>query len=53
MMAMRSRLMAYSKGLPNGKRLRAALCKIESLTGLDDLIAEYMDFAREREEALV
>jgi tRNA-dihydrouridine synthase B len=51
MMAMRSRLMAYSKGLPGGKRLRSALCKIESITGLEDLGAEYMDYHRSRGEA--
>ncbi len=47
MMAMRSRLMAYSKGMPGGKRLRAALCQIESIAGLDELAAEYMEFHRQ------
>ena len=48
MMAMRSRLMAYSKGLPGGKRLRSALCKVESVTRLDELAAEYLDYYKGR-----
>ena len=51
MMAMRSRLMAYSKGLPGGKRLRSAFCKVESIAGLDELAADYMDYHAKRESA--
>jgi tRNA-dihydrouridine synthase B len=43
MMAMRSRLMAYTKGLPAGKRLRAALCRVESLGELEDIAGEYLN----------
>ena len=42
MMAMRSRLMAYTKGLPGGKRLRSALCKVESLCELEDIAEKYL-----------
>lgn len=43
MMAMRSRLMAYTKGLPGGKRLRAALCRVESLGELEDIAGDYLN----------
>jgi tRNA-dihydrouridine synthase B len=43
MMAMRSRLMAYTKGLPGGKRLRAALCRVESLCELEDIADDYLN----------
>lgn len=43
MMAMRSRLMAYTKGLPGGKRLRAALCRVESLGELEDIADDYLN----------
>ena len=42
MMAMRSRLMAYTKGLPGGKRLRVALCRVESLDQLNEIAAGHM-----------
>ncbi|MEM7384597.1 MAG: tRNA dihydrouridine synthase DusB [Verrucomicrobiota bacterium] len=51
MQAMRSRLMAYSKGLPNGKMLRARFCHVSSVTELEDLAAEYLAFARDRSAA--
>lgn len=40
--AMRSRLMAYSKGLPSGKRLRERFAHVSSLTELEDIAAEYL-----------
>ena len=43
MMAMRSRLMAYTKGLPAGKRLRSALCRVESLGQLEDSANDYLN----------
>ena len=43
MQAMRSRLMAYSRGLPNGKRLRSTFATVSSLAHLDDIAAEYLD----------
>lgn len=51
MMSMRSRLMAYSKGLAGGKRVRTAICKVESVAGLDDLAAEYMDYLADRAQS--
>ncbi len=50
MMAMRSRLMAYSKGLPGGKRLRSKLCTVESTAMLEDIAAEYMDYYSRRDQ---
>lgn len=50
MMAMRSRLMAYSKGLPGGKRLRSALCTVESMAMLEDTAAEYLEYFAKRGE---
>jgi nifR3 family TIM-barrel protein len=40
--AMRSRLMAYSKGLPAGRRLRERFCHTQSIMELEDLAAEYL-----------
>lgn len=47
--AMRSRLMAYSKGLPAGRRLRERFCKMLSITELEDLAAEYLSHPRWQE----
>ena len=44
--AMRSRLMAYSKGLPAGRRLRERFCHLVSITELEDLAAEYLSHPR-------
>jgi nifR3 family TIM-barrel protein len=49
--AMRSRLMAYSKGLPAGRRLRDRFCHLQSLTELEDLAAEYLSHPRWQETA--
>ena len=42
MQAMRSRLMAYSKGLPAGKRLRARLAHVGTVMELEGMAAEYL-----------
>ena len=44
LMAMRSRLMAYSKGLPSGKRLRQRICKIVSMNEIKQLAEEHMNY---------
>ncbi|MFT4548991.1 MAG: tRNA-dihydrouridine synthase B [Verrucomicrobiales bacterium] len=51
MLAMRSRLMAYSRGLIGGKLLRTQFSSVSSLTELEDLIADYMEFHRSRQLA--
>ena len=43
MRAMRNRLMAYTQGLPGSKHLRVRFCKIESVTELEDIAAEYLN----------
>lgn len=40
MRAMRSRLLAYSKGLPGAKPLRPRLARVESLAELDDILEQ-------------
>ncbi len=47
--AMRSRLMAYSKGLPAGRRLRERFCQMQSIMELEDLAAEYLSHPRWQE----
>ena len=42
MRAMRSRLMAYSRGLPEGKRLRSRFAQVSSVTELEDVATEYL-----------
>ncbi len=42
MRAMRNRLMSYTQGLPGSKHLRVRFCKIESVTELEDIAAEYL-----------
>ena len=44
--AMRSRLMAYSKGLPAGRQLRQRFGAVQSLMELEDLAAEYLSHPR-------
>ena len=41
-MAMRSRLMAYSRGLIGGRHLRQKFSHVSSITELEDIAAEYM-----------
>jgi tRNA-dihydrouridine synthase B len=40
--SMRTRLMAYTSGLPGGKHLRVRFCSVESLAELEDIVAEYL-----------
>lgn len=40
--SMRSRLMAYSRGLPHGKQLRCQFSKVESLSELEDIAADHL-----------
>ncbi len=49
MMAMRSRLMAYSRGLVGGKLLRTQFSSVSSLAELEGLIAAYMEFHEARQ----
>jgi nifR3 family TIM-barrel protein len=42
MKAMRARLMAYTKGVPEGARLRERLSHVESLAQLDDIAATHL-----------
>ena len=39
---MRSRFMAYTRGMPGGPRLRDRLARVESLTELEDLAAFHL-----------
>jgi tRNA-dihydrouridine synthase B len=43
MRAMRARLMAYTRGMPGGPRLRDRLAHIESLAELEDLVVAHLD----------
>ncbi|MDF1850231.1 MAG: tRNA dihydrouridine synthase DusB [Verrucomicrobiales bacterium] len=43
MQSLRSRLMAYSKGLPQGKSLRTSFSTVSSITELEGIAAEYLD----------
>jgi len=49
MMAMRSRLMAYSRGLVGGKLLRTQFSSVSSLAELERIIAAYMEFYEARQ----
>ena len=49
MQAMRSRLMAYSRGMPGGKNLRIQFSSVESLMELDDIAARHLEFCERRE----
>ena len=51
MHSMRSRLMAYSRGMPDAKALRARFARVASLAELDDVIAAHLT-AVETERAL-
>ena len=47
--SMRSRLMAYSRGLPSGKLLRSRFSTVGSIGELEDIAAEYLTWHEERE----
>ncbi len=40
--SMRSRLMAYSRGLPGGKLVRQRFCTVQSLAEVEDIAAAYL-----------
>ena len=44
LMAMRSRLMAYSKGIPGSKRLRSRLSTVVSMTEIETLSMEHINY---------
>jgi tRNA-dihydrouridine synthase B len=48
MRSMRSRLMAYARGIPGGARLRERLARVSTLAGLEDLVADYVGSSRLR-----
>ena len=47
MQAMRSRLMAYTRGMPAARPLRSSLSRVTSLVELDDIIASHLSSAEE------
>ena len=47
--SMRSRLMAYSKGLPGGKHLRTQICTVESVAQLEDMAATHLAWLASRD----
>jgi tRNA-dihydrouridine synthase B len=51
MKAMRSRLMAYTRGMPGGPRLRSRLARLESLAELEDLAASDLALEAMRSQA--
>ena len=51
MQTMRTRLMAYTKGLPGGKHLRNRFCHISSLMELEDIAAEHSAMLEKYAEA--
>jgi tRNA-dihydrouridine synthase B len=53
MKAMRSRLMAYTRGMPGGPRLRDRLAHLESLAELEDVAAGHLNLAAGFPEAAV
>ncbi|MAS94743.1 MAG: tRNA dihydrouridine synthase DusB [Verrucomicrobiales bacterium] len=48
MQSLRSRLMAYSKGLPQGKLLRSRFSTVSSIAELEDIASEYLNRLPER-----
>lgn len=53
LMGLRSRYMAYSKGMPGGKTLRRHLTSVESLTELEDIAGEYLLWIGGRDQSTV
>ena len=53
MQSLRSRLMAYSKGLPAGKTLRTRFSTVNSLCELEDIAEEYLSRSLSAEPAMV
>jgi len=50
--SMRSRLMAYSKGMPRGKLLRQSFCKVKSIAEIEDIAAEHLASLAESGDAI-
>jgi nifR3 family TIM-barrel protein len=50
MQAMRSRLMAYSRGLRGGKLVRQRFCRVESIAEVEDIAAAYLARAASGDE---
>ncbi len=53
MQSLRSRLMAYSKGLPQGKTLRTSFSTVTTVTELEDIAADYLSRTQAASEPLV
>ncbi len=51
MQSLRSRLMAYSKGLPGGKALRTQFSTVATLAELEDIAAAHLQDQKDRAEA--
>lgn len=51
MQSLRSRLMAYSKGLPQGKTLRTRFSTVSSISELEDIAADYLRQVQAASEA--
>jgi len=43
MHGMRGRLMAYTRGMPGARPLRASLSKVATLTQLEEIIGDHLD----------
>jgi tRNA-dihydrouridine synthase B len=50
---MRTRLMAYTKGLPGGKHLRNRFCHISSIMELEEIAAEHLSLLEKYAEEVV
>jgi tRNA-dihydrouridine synthase len=51
--SMRSRLMAYSKGMPDGRFLREAFQKVTSIAEIETIASRHLEDQRSRESALL
>lgn len=51
LMGLRSRFMAYSRGMPGGKKLRGRFAEVESLEGLKAIADEHLTWLSERSES--
>lgn len=53
MQSLRSRLMAYSKGLPSGRSLRTRFATVSSITELEDIAADHLTASQAASEVLL
>lgn len=51
LMGLRSRFMAYSRGMPGGKKLRGRFAEVESLDGLKAIADEHLSWLSERADS--